>query len=72
MKTSTYKLSKNKKSRNDHTTSHGGDTHIALALGHVHGVLHVGRNDHLVVDGLALFLLKLCFVHFLQREGGAL
>lgn len=50
----------------------GSDAHVALALGHVHGVLDVGRNDHLVVDGLALFLLELCFVHFLQWEGGML
>lgn len=40
-------------------------THAALILGYVHGVLNVRWNRHLVVYGLALFLLKLGFVHFL-------
>lgn len=40
-------------------------THAALILGYVHGVLNVRWNRHLVVNGLALFLLKLGLVHFL-------
>lgn len=49
---------------------YGRYAYVALALGHVHGVLNVGWNNHLVVYGLALFLLKLCFVQFLQWEVG--
>lgn len=47
-------------------SQHGqSKTHAALILGYVHGVLDVGWDRHLVVYGLALFLLKLGFVHFL-------
>lgn len=43
-------------------------TYVALALGHVHGVLNIRRNGHQVVYRLALFLFVFRFVHFLQRE----
>lgn len=53
--------------QNAATPSQHGEsrTHAALSLGYVHGVLNVRWNRHLVVYGLALFLLKLGFVHFL-------
>lgn len=43
-------------------------TYVALALGHVHGVLNIRRNGHHVVYRLPLFLLVFRFVHFLQRK----
>lgn len=43
-------------------------TYVALALGHVHGVLNIRRNGHHVVYRLALFLFVFRFVHFLQRD----
>lgn len=43
-------------------------THIALTFGHVHGMLNIRRHNHVVIYGLALFLLKLFFVHVLKRE----
>lgn len=46
-------------------------THAALALGHIHGVLNIRWNNHLVVFGLPLLLLKLLMVQFLlAREKG--
>lgn len=41
-------------------------THVALSLGHIDGVLNIRWNSHLVINGLALLLLKLGFVQFLQ------
>lgn len=43
-------------------------THVALSLSHVHGMLNIRWNGHLVIYRLALFFLKLLFVQFLRRE----
>lgn len=40
-------------------------TYAALALGHIHGMLNIWWNNHVVVLGLALLLLKLILVQFL-------
>ncbi len=45
-------------------------THAALILGHCHGMLNIRWNNHVVIHWLALFLLKLRFVQFLEREKG--
>lgn len=42
--------------------------YVALALGHVHGVLNIRRNRHQVVYRLPFFLFVFRFVHFLQRQ----
>lgn len=43
-----------------------GISHIALILRHVHGMLNIRWHKHLVVHRLALFLLELLLVLFLQ------
>lgn len=40
-------------------------THVALAPGHFHGMLHIRGYSHIVVLGFALFLFKLLLVQFL-------
>lgn len=43
----------------------GSITHVALVLGHVHGMHDIRWKCHVVVLGLALVLLKLLLVQFL-------
>lgn len=43
----------------------GSITHVALVLGHIHGMHDIRWKCHVVVLGLALVLLKLLLVQFL-------
>lgn len=43
-------------------------THVALVLGHVNGMLHIWRYSHIVVLRLSFRLLKLFLVQFLWKD----
>lgn len=43
-------------------------TYIALALGHIHGMLHIWRCSHIVVLRLSFCFLKLLLVQILWKD----